>query len=281
MATKLSEDIDSLLEQYLQLLDQYADLRSQLSVAQSSVPLSPTYLRNTASKLTPNQIHQHIARANFSAERGIRYGEELYDARMRASRLCRITVPTHDEGPPEHGTTASTTAFFTLSTFAPHEEVEQTSDGAQQEKLESAGVEDLELDGLDLGERTPVEDAGRDTNNVKATDDTTKDSEKVNTGATNPLRMFGILTPPSLRLAQATSLKTVSTLIPAIINLDVQMKEVEIQIRRARKHKSKAERQQTKDTEGTNLKSSEVRKITNSFTFVRKCMPKNSQFTQL
>lgn len=34
---KLSHDIDSLLEQYLQLLDQYTTLREQLNVAQSSV----------------------------------------------------------------------------------------------------------------------------------------------------------------------------------------------------------------------------------------------------
>lgn len=247
---RLSEDIDSLLEKYLQLLDQYTELRSQLGVAQSSVPLSSTFQIPQASRLTLNQIHQHIARANFSAERGIRYGEELYDARMQASRLCRITVPTHGEGPPEHGTTASTTAFFTLSTFAPHEEVEQTSDGAQQEQSESAGVEALKLDDLDLAEKTPAEDTGRDTGNVKATDDTTK--------GRNPLRMFGILTPPSLRLAQATSLKTVSTLIPAIMNLDFQMKEVEIQIRRSRKHKLKAEREQTKDIEGEGLMSSGV-----------------------
>ena len=41
MAAKLSDEIDSLLEQYLRLLDQYTTLRSQLSTAQSSVPQFP------------------------------------------------------------------------------------------------------------------------------------------------------------------------------------------------------------------------------------------------
>jgi len=40
MAAKLSNDIDRMLEQYLQLLDQYTALRSQLTVAQASVSSS-------------------------------------------------------------------------------------------------------------------------------------------------------------------------------------------------------------------------------------------------
>lgn len=225
-SAKLSEEINLLLEHYLLLLDQYTELRSQLSVAQSA-------------------IHENIARANFTADRGIRYGEELYDARMQASRFCRITVPTHVEGPLEHGTTASTTAFK-LSMFAPHEEVEQTSDGTQQEVANGAkspGAESLKIEDLGLEEKTPVENLGKKTSNDEDTDDIKRtDSEKMKK-TPNPLRMFGILTPSSLRLAQATSIKAVSALIPAILSLDSQMKEIEIQIRRARKHKLKAERQ--------------------------------------
>lgn len=202
-------------------------------------------------KLTLLQVYQQIARANFSADRGIRYGEDLYDARMQASRLCRITVPTHSEGRPEHGTTASTTCF-TLSTFAPHEEVDHYLDGVQQEKEKrekSVGVEDLKLEGLKLDKKTQDEGHNTSRDIIKDAGNTTKTDIKKSTSDRNPLRMFGILTPPPLRLAQATSVKTISTLIPAILNLDNQMKEVEIQIRRARKHKLKAERQEAKVTE--------------------------------
>jgi hypothetical protein len=67
-----ADDIDGLLERYLGLLDVYTKLRSTLTALQINV-------------------YQGIARANFSAERGIRYGQELYDERMQASRSLTIT----------------------------------------------------------------------------------------------------------------------------------------------------------------------------------------------
>lgn len=65
------DNIDSLLERYLALVDEYATLRSRLARLQSGV-------------------HQNIARANFSAERGMRYGRDQYDGRARASRVLDI-----------------------------------------------------------------------------------------------------------------------------------------------------------------------------------------------
>lgn len=65
------QHIDSLLEHYLSLLDEHTRLRVQLSQLQSGV-------------------YQNIARANFSGERGMRYGEDHYDERMQASRLLTI-----------------------------------------------------------------------------------------------------------------------------------------------------------------------------------------------
>lgn len=67
-----TDDIDSLLERYLGLLDEYTKLRSSLTDLQS-------------------RIYQNIARANFSAERGVRYGQELYDQRMQSSRALVIS----------------------------------------------------------------------------------------------------------------------------------------------------------------------------------------------
>jgi hypothetical protein len=57
----------------------------------------------------------------------------------------------------------------------------------------------------------------------------------------DPLRMFGILTPQSLRTAQKEAIEMVEGIIPRLVSIDVQMKEVEIQVRRARKFRGKAE----------------------------------------
>lgn len=52
----------------------------------------------------------------------------------------------------------------------------------------------------------------------------------------NPLNMFGILVPQSLRSAQASAITMVEQVIPQLASLDAVMKETEISIRRARKH---------------------------------------------
>lgn len=68
-----ADDIDRLLKRYLGLLDEYTKLRTALKDLQTGV-------------------YQNIARANFSAERGVRYGQDMYDQRMQASRSLTITV---------------------------------------------------------------------------------------------------------------------------------------------------------------------------------------------
>jgi coiled-coil domain-containing protein 115 len=57
----------------------------------------------------------------------------------------------------------------------------------------------------------------------------------------NPIRMFGILTPQALRLAQGGAIKMVEEIVPKLVEVDIEMKEVEIKIRRARKYRAKAE----------------------------------------
>lgn len=58
------------------------------------------------------------------------------------------------------------------------------------------------------------------------------------TKSKNPLRWFGILSPPSLRQAQSSASKLVETAVKLSI-VDMEMKDVEIEIRRARKRKRK------------------------------------------
>jgi coiled-coil domain-containing protein 115 len=48
--------------------------------------------------------------------------------------------------------------------------------------------------------------------------------------------MFGILTPPALRAAQWSAIFMVEGIIPRLMSLDAEMREVEISVRRARKH---------------------------------------------
>ncbi|KAL2271805.1 hypothetical protein VTJ83DRAFT_1176 [Remersonia thermophila] len=69
-----TEVIDALLERYLTLLDEYTSFRSQLNALQAS-------------------MYQCIARANFAAERGVRYyGQDYYDERMQAGRHVHIRL---------------------------------------------------------------------------------------------------------------------------------------------------------------------------------------------
>ncbi|KAM3510161.1 hypothetical protein MY10362_000200 [Beauveria mimosiformis] len=72
--------IDELLERYLGLLDEHATLRASLAATQQATL-------------------QSLARANFSAPRGARYGPDQYDARMQASRRVVIAVE-KELGPP-------------------------------------------------------------------------------------------------------------------------------------------------------------------------------------
>ncbi|KAL0473820.1 hypothetical protein QR685DRAFT_186649 [Neurospora intermedia] len=65
--------IDALLTRYLHLLDEYTTLRSSLSSLQAG-------------------MYQNLARANFTAERGVRYGKEYFDERMVASRRVVVKV---------------------------------------------------------------------------------------------------------------------------------------------------------------------------------------------
>jgi coiled-coil domain-containing protein 115 len=82
-----------------------------------------------------------------------------------------------------------------------------------------------------------------DTKTVGEEDEQNGDAEreKKTTKSKDPVRMFGILTPQALRLAQGGAIKMVEEVIPKLASIDAEMKEVEIKIRRARKHRVKAE----------------------------------------
>lgn len=57
----------------------------------------------------------------------------------------------------------------------------------------------------------------------------------------NPLNWFGILVPPALKASQA-AFQNAITKVPRLAALDLQMRDLEIEIRRTRKKLSKLER---------------------------------------
>ena len=171
--TMEQQHIDQLLERYLSLLDEYTQLRQKLSQIQSVV-------------------YQNIARANFSGERGMRYGQDHYDERMQATRLLSIN---QDDSP---------SPDFSIYNFIDEDEEEE-----------------LERDGSKTEEKKP--------------------KEKKRNRNKNPLHWFGLFAPMPLRTAQAQSAQAVEEIIPRLVSVNAEMLETEIEVRRARKRRAKAE----------------------------------------
>lgn len=73
--------------------------------------------------------------------------------------------------------------------------------------------------------------------------DTLIPSEDTQTGlkmARDPLNWFGILVPPVLRTSQSNFKDAASDFVPALASISKEMREVEIEVRRARKRIRKA-----------------------------------------
>merc|ERR1712000_675075 len=190
------EGIDSLLERYLSLIDEYTQLRERLSRCQSSV------------------FHD-IARANFSAERSMRYGRDHYDERMQALRKIQLGSGTEDGS-------IKFAVFGARSTDA-----ENARPEAEDEQAENDEASDSP------GAKGEPEIAGN-----------TKTKEK---GPVDPLRWFGLFAPMPLRSAQAQSVDAVENIIPRLVTVSHEMQNVEIEVRRARKKRAKAAEKRTKD----------------------------------
>ncbi|KAM7205051.1 hypothetical protein V8F33_001292 [Rhypophila sp. PSN 637] len=179
----LDNTIDTLLQRYLVLLDEYTTLRNKLNHLQSG-------------------IYQNIARANFSAERGIRYGQDHYDERMQALR--RVVI--QPAGGIENGSGSFSFEVVNQDSFSPDgsgvvQKKEDAKEGAEEEKEKPAS-------------KTPK--------------------------STDPLRWFGFFTPQPLRQAQTQAIKAVEEIIPRLVTVNMAMAEVELEVRRARKKRTKA-----------------------------------------
>ena len=207
-------EIDALLHCYLALLDSYTSLRATLNTLQAS-------------------LFQSLARANFvSANRGQRYGQDYYDQRMQASRRVSIKgVAREEEGEDQNG-----------------------GEGGGGVVVVSVGVYTCAAEG---GENGDGRERGSDRNDDEGDDDEKeqdeapaseeRDSEKKNRpDHADPLRWFGILTPFPLRQAQGQAIQAVEEIIPRLASISAEMAEVELEVRRARKKRAKAEKSEGK-----------------------------------
>ncbi|KAL6800633.1 hypothetical protein GGI42DRAFT_326565 [Trichoderma sp. SZMC 28013] len=211
------QHIDSLLERYLNLIDEYSRLREELSKLQAGV-------------------FQNIARANFTGERGMRYGQDHYDERMRALRVLDVT-PGEDDVP-----------VFTIKSLD-----SPVDDQGQKEDEDSS-------DG-DKADTTTAQENPEDEQSPEEQGEDGEKEEKIKTkkATDNPLRWFGLLAPAPLRTAQTLSIQAVEQVIPRLISVNAEMEHVEIEIRRARKKRAKAAAAAVAEKEAVGMEAVEAR----------------------
>ncbi|PHH74636.1 hypothetical protein CDD82_4842 [Ophiocordyceps australis] len=202
------QTIDEALTKYLDCLDRYALLRESLADLQA-------------------QTFGSIARANFTADRGVRHGQEYYDGRMRASRMLHICVPCQD-GPPVYSMTSAVAA---QEGDGSHEAVHDPCDQRDRTDWHSQAPELTHQD-----ER--LQDERLEEKQQQEADETTLPQHNL-----DPLRWFGILTPQALHQAQSTSVHVVERLLPQLASVVAEMRHLEAAVRRARKVRAKMMKQ--------------------------------------
>ncbi|KAH7037687.1 uncharacterized protein B0I36DRAFT_314612 [Microdochium trichocladiopsis] len=238
------EAIEMLLERYLHLLDEYTSLRSELSKLQSA-------------------MYQQLARANFAAERGIWYGQDYYDERMQASSTVvvsgtsspRFSVVRRTKADTRQSKTAGSPDSSALGGAAvgagysrvgdvshptvppPNHQtvtVDSATEGQHREAIreENTSVEHNRAVSADL-------EGSADTEASPGAESDQKEKESRPMPA-DPIRWFGLMAPMALRQAQACSSRAVNDIVPRLATVSVEMAEVEIKVRRARKRRAKA-----------------------------------------
>jgi hypothetical protein len=212
---------DTLLERYLALLHEYTTLRERLSHLQSD-------------------IFHGIARANFTAERGLRYGRDQYDDRMQASRVLRIE---REEGEGEEDEEEEVGGSLRYTVTRRQAEEEEEGEEEEEKDMEAKRTEakhnEEKSEKHDEKQGSTTDDpADTQEQDTKANEKKQKDPSKKKD---DPLRWFGIFTPMPLRTAQTQSIEAVEQVIPQLVTISHKMLDLEIEVRRARKKRSKAQ----------------------------------------
>ncbi|KAI0148494.1 hypothetical protein GGR57DRAFT_242665 [Xylariaceae sp. FL1272] len=235
--------IDTLLERYLHLLHEYTTLRSELNSLQTG-------------------IYQSIARANFSAERGVWYGRDFYDERMQASRLVSTSLePPSLPGDGEEGNDSREQVMCSgesVPTFrvVKAEEVERGGQKESRDEHPDGSEDAIGGSSVPAKERdTSIIDTDAKLEEKAVASDSDTTLLKTATRK-DPLRWFGLMAPTSLRQAQSHSIRAVGDVIPRLCSVNAEMSRVEIEVRRARKRRGKAEVAAAKgEIGGTELRS--------------------------
>ncbi|KAI1822342.1 hypothetical protein F4861DRAFT_515278 [Xylaria intraflava] len=238
-------DIDGLLERYLHLLHEYTSLREELTALQTG-------------------IYQNIARANFAAERGVRFGQDYYDDRMQASRLLAIICHSGDQAQNRQddglskGHIAHIIPTFAVTNPASASVSAPTTGGPAADTQVSDVHSPPDEAEAKLTEATAGSSSQPGTNAQSRKNAAAKKGTDAAQTPKDPLRWFGLLTPTSLRQAQAQSVRAVEHVIPRLASVNAEMAGVEIEVRRARKRRAKAEAAASKLTQQSERKQEDA-----------------------
>ncbi|KAK5111915.1 hypothetical protein LTR62_004647 [Meristemomyces frigidus] len=198
----LLDRLDDLWSRYLTLTDAYQQAQADMARLLS-------------------KGHFSLTQANCRSASRVRHGQDFYDQRMKASRLATIA---RGPDPTPFTTFVSIRESESAVTAKPFVENKASNEPKQQPSPPSTP-------GPNVHEPQPAEAEQADE------DDSTENMpiEDSNTRVCNPLHWFGILVPQELRSAQTSfSAATTGPLVTAC-NAASGMRELELEIRRARK----------------------------------------------
>jgi hypothetical protein len=201
-----------------------------------------------------------------------RYGRDYYDGRMQAGRRVRVVVDNDDDddstgrggglqgdkgGDGEREGVGLKRGregvVFRVAVYPPPS---GRGDGGGKEAGDGSGTESPVAVGdgdgnEDVKEKQPEKDGSTPTSG-------SGEDEKETVKPVDPLRWFGILTPLPLRQAQGHAIKAVEEIIPRLATLSTAMAAVELEVRRARKKRAKAEKAGEKKLVALEEKMAEV-----------------------
>lgn len=217
---KEQQRIDELLERYLGLLDEYTQLRDELSKVQGS-------------------IYQNIARANFAGERGMRYGQDHYDERMRALRVLSIEV--EESGVPVYSMVNVNKASDGQSVSPAKDDADEDSEAQHGSSSNDDSTSTHQKDTTNTEDENQQTKTDTDSGESHGQEDEKPQGKKEKEKRRHdPLHWFGLFAPTTLRTAQAQSIEAVEHSIMRLASVNAEMASVEIEVRRARKRRTKA-----------------------------------------
>ncbi|KAF2488847.1 hypothetical protein BU16DRAFT_531895 [Lophium mytilinum] len=146
-----------------------------------------------------------LAQANYHNR--TRFGQDYYDERMQASR--HVSIKMNGEVP-----------SFTVSKV-------ELQENASKEESERPDTPEQPLKNEPQAETSEPPEKTLDVPFIE--------EKHVYANSLDPIRWFGILVPPALRSAQSSFVSTVDGPIPRLASLSKELRNMEIEIGRARK----------------------------------------------